>query len=45
VIPSLNTVIFLMKEFGFSHVPILPSPKGDEQFRRGSRVVVYGRKD
>jgi hypothetical protein len=35
-----------MKNFGFTHVPVLPSPDGDhDQFRRGSRAFVYGRKD
>ncbi|HWL79437.1 MAG TPA: methyltransferase domain-containing protein [Roseomonas sp.] len=45
LIPSLNALVSLMKNFGFSEVMVLPSPEGDyEQFRRGSRVVVYGRK-
>jgi tRNA (mo5U34)-methyltransferase len=45
LVPSLNSVLYLLKNFGFSEVSALPSSPNDyEQFRRGSRVIVYGRK-
>jgi tRNA (mo5U34)-methyltransferase len=45
LIPSLNAVISLLKAFGFEEVRALPPEEGDyEQFRRSSRVIVYGRK-
>jgi tRNA (mo5U34)-methyltransferase len=45
LVPSLNSVLYLLKNFGFSEVSVLPSSPNDyEQFRRGSRVIVYGRK-
>ncbi|MFG1400610.1 methyltransferase domain-containing protein [Xanthobacter sediminis] len=45
LVPSLNALLFLMRGFGFSHLHVLPSELGDyEQFSRGARVVVYGRK-
>jgi hypothetical protein len=45
LVPSLNSVLYLLKNFGFSEVSVLPSSLNDyEQFRRGSRVIVYGRK-
>jgi len=45
LVPSLNGVLYLLKNFGFSEVSVLPSSPSDyEQFRRGSRVIVYGRK-
>ena len=45
LVPSLNSVLYLLKNFGFSEVSVLPSGPNDyEQFRRGSRVIVYGSK-
>jgi tRNA (mo5U34)-methyltransferase len=45
LVPSLNSLLFLLRTFGFDEVSVLPSNADDyEQFRRGSRVVVYGRK-
>ncbi|GGF77829.1 hypothetical protein GCM10007301_42210 [Azorhizobium oxalatiphilum] len=45
IVPSLNALTFLLRNFGFTDVFVLPSPDDDyEQFRRGSRVVVYGGK-
>ena len=45
LVPSLNALIFLLRTFGFDTVEILKPDADDyEQFRRGSRVVVYGRK-
>lgn len=45
LVPSLNSVLYLLKNFGFSEVSVLPSSPNDyEQFRRGSRVIVYGSK-
>lgn len=45
VIPSLNTLVFLLKEFGFNTIEILKFDESDyEQFNRGSRVIIYGRK-
>lgn len=45
LVPSLNALLFLMRDFGFSKIEVLPSGKGDyEQFVRGTRVVVYGQK-
>jgi len=45
LVPSLNALLFLLRNFGFPDPVVLPSPDGDyEQFRRGSRVVVYGQK-
>jgi len=45
LVPSLNALLHLMRTFGFRHVEVLASPEDDyEQFRRGSRVVVFGRK-
>jgi hypothetical protein len=43
LIPSLNGLVFLMRHFGFSEVQVLNFDQKDyEQFRRGSRVIVYG---
>jgi ubiquinone/menaquinone biosynthesis C-methylase UbiE len=45
LIPSLTALQFLLRQFGFDAIEVLPSDPSDyEQFRRGSRVVVYGRK-
>lgn len=45
LVPSLNALLFLMRSFGFTTIEVLPSSPADyEQFKRGSRVVVYGRK-
>jgi hypothetical protein len=43
LVPSLNGLLFLLRTFGFAEVFVLPPSVDDyEQFRRGSRVVVYG---
>lgn len=45
LVPSLNALVFLLRNFGFSEVFVVPAePHEYEQFRRRSRVVVYGRK-
>jgi tRNA (mo5U34)-methyltransferase len=45
LVPSLNTLVYLLKAFGFSTVEVLPPEDRDyEQFVRGTRVVIYGRK-
>ncbi len=45
LVPSLNSILFLLKMFGFTDLSVLPSGPDDyEQFRRGSRVIVYGAK-
>jgi hypothetical protein len=45
LVPSLNALVFLLKNFGFNRIEVLPSADDDyEQFRRGARVVVYGQK-
>jgi tRNA (mo5U34)-methyltransferase len=42
---SLNSLLYLLKTFGFSEATVLPSGPDDyEQFRRGCRVIVYGAK-
>ena len=43
LVPSLNALLYLLRNFGFSDLFVMPSSDDDyEQFRRGSRVVVYG---
>jgi hypothetical protein len=45
LVPSLNAVLFLLRTFGFAEAGVIaPRPDDYEQFRRGSRVIVYGRK-
>jgi hypothetical protein len=45
LIPSLNALVDVLKETGFTDVEVLATePSAYEQFRRGSRVMVYGRK-
>jgi ubiquinone/menaquinone biosynthesis C-methylase UbiE len=45
LVPSLNALLFLLKTFGFQKIDVIaPEPDDYEQFQRGSRVVVYGRK-
>ena len=45
LVPSLNALLSLLRGFGFAEIEVLPPAPGDyEQFRRGSRVIVYGRK-
>ena len=45
LVPSLNALLFLLRTFGFETLHVLESAPDDyEQFRRGSRVVVYGSK-
>ena len=46
LVPSSNAVLFLLKAFGFTRVELLaPTPDDYEQFRRGSRAIVYGCKE
>jgi tRNA (mo5U34)-methyltransferase len=43
LVPSLNGLLFLLKTFGFARLSVIESGVDDyEQFRRGSRVVIYG---
>ena len=43
LVPSLNGLVFLLRTFGFSEISVVPAGIDDyEQFRRGTRVVVYG---
>ena len=45
LVPSLNALLFLMRDFGFTTIEVVPRSDPDyEQFARGNRVVVYGRK-
>lgn len=45
LVPSLNALIFLLRNFGFSEISVIEAQPGEyEQFRRLSRVVVHGRK-
>lgn len=45
LVPSLNALLFLLKHFGFADVRVLqPTQEDYEQYRRGSRVIVYARK-
>ena len=45
LVPSLNSLLFLLKTFGFVETVVLPSyPLDYEQFRRGMRVIVYAAK-
>jgi hypothetical protein len=45
LVPSLNALIFLLKHLGFQDVTVLQPVEPDyEQYRRGSRTIVYGRK-
>lgn len=45
LVPSLNALLFLLRGFGFQQLQVLePDPDDYEQFRRGSRVVIYGTK-
>jgi tRNA (mo5U34)-methyltransferase len=45
VIPSLNTILSLLKDFGFNFLKIIEFNDDDyEQFNRGSRVIIYGEK-
>lgn len=45
LVPSLNSLLYLLKNFGFSEVSVLPSSPTDyEQFRRRNRAIVYGKK-
>ncbi len=45
LVPSLNALLFLLKHFGFENVTVLPSAGEDyEQYRRGSRAIIYGKK-
>lgn len=45
IVPSLNALIFLLRHFGFNEVQVLDFGADDyEQFRRGSRVIVYAAK-
>jgi tRNA (mo5U34)-methyltransferase len=43
LVPSLNALVYLLKRFGFETLEIVePDAEDYEQFRRGSRVVIYG---
>jgi ubiquinone/menaquinone biosynthesis C-methylase UbiE len=45
LVPSLNTLLFLLRHVGFKEVEVLKSGPNDfEQFNRGHRVVIYGAK-
>lgn len=45
IVPSVNALLFLLKHLGFNRTHILDANSDDyEQFRRGSRVIVYGAK-
>jgi hypothetical protein len=45
LVPSLNALLFLLHEFGFNDVEVVAPDIDDyEQFRRGTRAVVYGAK-
>ena len=45
LVPSLSALLFLLRSFGFQTLHVLEADANDyEQFRRGSRVVVYGSK-
>jgi len=45
VIPSLNTLIGLLKDFGFNLVETIKFDNADyEQFTRGSRVIIYAQR-
>lgn len=45
LVPSLGALLFLLRTFGFEEVVVLPPEPDDyEQFRRGSRVIIYARK-
>jgi tRNA (mo5U34)-methyltransferase len=45
LVPSLNALLFLLREFGFQNLQVLkPDPDDYEQFLRGARVVIYGSK-
>jgi tRNA (mo5U34)-methyltransferase len=45
LVPSLNALLFLLRTFGFTNLEVIgPDPDDYEQFRRGSRAVVYGSK-
>jgi tRNA (mo5U34)-methyltransferase len=45
LVPSLNALLFLLRTFGFADIRVIAPDQDDyEQFRRGSRVIVYGEK-
>jgi len=45
IVPSLNALLFLLKHFGFTRTRVIQTgPEDYEQFRRGSRVMIYGEK-
>jgi tRNA (mo5U34)-methyltransferase len=45
LVPSLNALLFLLRTFGFDETCVIAPDQDDyEQYRRGSRVVVYGSK-
>lgn len=45
LVPSLNALIFLLQNFGFTETRVIAAEPGEyEQFRRRSRVVVHGRR-
>lgn len=45
LVPSLDALMFLLEKFGFRTLRALTFAAGDyEQYVRGSRVIIYGRK-
>lgn len=45
LVPSLNALLYLLRTFGFHNLQVIgPDPDDYEQYRRGSRAVVYGSK-
>lgn len=46
LVPSLNALLFILRQFGFNHVEVIPpDSEAYEQFERGHRVLVYCRRD
>ena len=45
LVPSLNALLCILRELGFTELEVLEAGPDDyEQFRRGSRVVIHGMK-
>ncbi|MBB6251323.1 class I SAM-dependent methyltransferase [Nitrospirillum iridis] len=45
LVPSVNTLFFLLRAFGFTTIKRLDAgPEDYEQFQRGSRVIIYAAK-
>ena len=46
LVPSLNALVFLLRNFGFSRIVVMDPIANDyEQFSRGARVVVYAARE